>query len=695
MSEDKKDISAKSEAAPDADEDEKTRFQARPAAQSGPEEPPADGAAKPSLARNTEPDAEEKSGSPSADVPPLPMPTSRDASAISGGTTAMGIGTTINNNYRIEEVLKSGGMGSVYRGVEIGTGDPVAIKAILPELAEDEKAGQMFKREARTLRRLAHEAIVQYYNYVHDRDLDQYFLVMEYIEGVPLADHLAQHGPLPVPEVWTLLKRLSAGLNKAHSQTVVHRDLSPDNVMLPGGDVEQARLIDFGIAKSNVVTEGTMHGQFAGKFKYVAPEQLGHFGGEIGPAADIYGLALLTAAASLGEPLAMGTSIVDAVTSRQQIPDLSHVPEALRPILSIMLEPDPADRPASMDEVRRMIDNPHMIPEQYRRGMPVVPQATIPPSPHTAPPGLQMPGAAFAQTTMGHAKSVAPQPLPQHVVEEPEPSSGKRALAVLLGSFAVICAALGYAAWEFGMLDEAEPAFRPALEMSETREGIPPPQNNTRAGFLADFDAGACTYTTRVAIGQRAGMIEAFSATGGSFPGLPVAYEEQFGARPAVFARQVTDAQCAALDFARALQGRGREAPVLGMSADEIASGEAVTMRIGDVGAQSLWAALITPGGAVYNLTNRLSDPVGGRRSLSFGLNLAEGSSALPQLVVLVASDRPLAQTATATEGELVSTLLPEVLDEIAARGGAASVSLGYVLLQPKPVEGDGQERDL
>ena len=643
---------------------------------------------------------------PDATAPPqsiAPLDPPRTAATLEGqegtGTaTAVGIGTLINNNYEISEVLKSGGMGEVYRGVEIGTGDPVAIKAILPELAEDEKASLLFKREARTLRQLADEAIVRYYNYVHDRDLDRYFLVMEFIEGVPLSDHFRTHGALPVPAVFTLLKRLSKGLSKAHAQDVIHRDLSPDNVMLMGGDVSEARLIDFGIAKSNVVKEGTMHGQFAGKLKYVAPEQLGHYGGEITPTTDVYGLGLLCAAAAVGRPLDMGGSIVEAVKLRESIPDLSAVPEQLRPILSHMLEPDPRHRPASMEQLRRMLENPNMIPAKYRAGLPPPPamEATTPAAPglarplRSAPPGLQVPLAGGGTAAPVPSETTQSRTLPPLQAEEQERGGGGRALSLLALAFVVISGGVGFVAWQSGMLGGSAEVSEPDTPQPATEQtvGIPAPQTTTRAGFLADFSSGDCTYLTRVSAGQNAGMIEGYSPSGEDFPGLPVAYEERFGARPAILPRQVQSPQCAALDFARALQGRGREAPQLQMSADRIASGESIRARIGGMQSQAAWAALITPAGGVFNLTPRLSDPVGGQRNLSFGLNLSAGAEAVPQLVLIVTSDTPLTRAATAADGSSAADLLPLVLDEIAERNGAAAASLGYVMLEPpKPAD--------
>lgn len=633
-----------------------------------------------------------------------PLPTPRNAATNTETTpgvqtTAIGIGTLVNNNYEIREVLKSGGMGEVYRGVEIGTGDPVAIKAILPELAEDEKAGLLFKREARTLRQLADEAIVRYYNYVHDRDLDRYFLVMEFLEGVPLSDHMQAHGPLPVPQVFILLKRLSKGLDKAHAQDVIHRDLSPDNVMLAGGDVSEARLIDFGIAKSNVVKEGTMHGQFAGKFKYVAPEQLGHHGGVITPMTDVYGLALLAAAASMGKALDMGGSIVEAVKAREQIPDLSGVPEPLRPLLSHMLEPEPTHRPASMEVVRQMLEKPNLIPAKYRAGLPPPPpmdmtgRGTL--SPATPPPGLQMPmiGGTTTAAPLPSTTQTTSQPMP---LSGPEETGGGGALKLLFAAFVVVSAGVGIIAWQSGMLGSPQTADNagPLPGQSSQMEGIPAPQSGTRAGFLAGFDAGECTYLARVSAGQNAGMIEGYSTTGNAFPGLPVAYEEQFGARPAILPREITVQQCAALEFARAVQGRGREAPQMLFPADRITSGEAIRARISGTVGLAVWTALITPAGGVFNLTERVSEPVGGERSLSFGLNLNEGAEAVPQLVLLVTSDSPLTRAATAADGSSAAELLPLVLEEIAGRGGAASASLGYVLLEPLEPEPGTEPED-
>ncbi|MEM6897168.1 MAG: serine/threonine-protein kinase, partial [Pseudomonadota bacterium] len=261
-------------------------------------------------------------------------------------------GTVINNMYRVEERLDQGGMGRVFRGVEIGTGEAVAIKVILPEMAEDDKVTQMFRREARTLRQLHHDAIVRYFAYVPpDERMNLHALVMGFIQGTKLSDRLAEKGGLSNRQVVQLTMRLADGLEKAHQIGIVHRDLSPDNVMLPDGDLGKATLIDFGISRSSTVKDGTIGNEFAGKLKYVSPEQLGLYGGDAEGPSDVYSLGLLMIAMMTGKPVPMGNSIADAVQKRQGMPDLANVPLEFRELLGQMLQPDPAERMPSMQAV--------------------------------------------------------------------------------------------------------------------------------------------------------------------------------------------------------------------------------------------------------------------------------------------------------------------------------------------------------
>lgn len=275
-----------------------------------------------------------------------------DRTRIAVRGNAVGIGTELNQTYRIDSLLGVGGMGEVFKGHNIQTGDPVAIKIVLPEFAQDETILNLFRKEARILNHLNHEAIVRYYVFSIDPSVNRPYLAMEYVDGPSLADRV-KITPLKPADFMPLLRRLADGLHRAHVAGVIHRDMSPDNVILPEGDVHAAKIIDFGIARTANVGGGTLlGGGFAGKYNYVSPEQLGLFGGDITPKSDIYGLALVMAAAIRGQPLDMSGSQVDVIEKRRVVPDLKGIPPQFHAVLSAMLAPDPEARPADMAAVR-------------------------------------------------------------------------------------------------------------------------------------------------------------------------------------------------------------------------------------------------------------------------------------------------------------------------------------------------------
>ena len=273
-----------------------------------------------------------------------------DTSAGIQSLTPLQPGVLLNNTYRVERMLGRGGMGEVYRGTNVHTGDQVAIKVIRPELVDDTQMRDLFLREATALRKIRHPAIVSYEGASADAS-GRLYLVMDFVEGPSLAQIVA-HQPLTPMQVQALRRRLADGLQAAHEQNVVHRDLSPDNIILRGGDLSQATIIDFGIARRTDVGKTSVIGQsFAGKIEYAAPEQFGMFSGVADARSDIYTLGLVLVAASLGRPLDMGISAMAAIQARQKVPDLAQVPPVLRPGLARMLAPDPDDRPRSMRDV--------------------------------------------------------------------------------------------------------------------------------------------------------------------------------------------------------------------------------------------------------------------------------------------------------------------------------------------------------
>ena len=255
-------------------------------------------------------------------------------------------GTVLFDNYRIIRLLNKGGMGAVYLAEHLEIKTRHAIKVIKPELLSNEMVRPLTRREATVLSQISSDAVVAYHGFLKDTR-GSYYLIMQYVEGPSLKDLMTQK-QLSEEEYYVLRGRLLQGLAALHKHQVIHRDLSPDNVILEHGELSQAKLIDLGIAKLvSPDAESTIIGSgFAGKFRYASPEQLSMYKDvELGPASDLYSLGLVLAAALLGKPLDMGVQIHTAIAARMKLPDLSAIPEALRPELAALLEPDPRKRP--------------------------------------------------------------------------------------------------------------------------------------------------------------------------------------------------------------------------------------------------------------------------------------------------------------------------------------------------------------
>ncbi|MEL6640520.1 MAG: serine/threonine-protein kinase [Pseudomonadota bacterium] len=574
------------------------------------------------------------------------------------------LGTVINNNYAVTELLNIGGMGEVFRGENTFTGDPVAIKIVLRELAQDQNITSLFRREAKVLCGLSHPSVVRYFNFVRDEALDRYCLIMEYLEGRVLSDHVVDVAPLNVDEALRLMRRMAEGLAQVHEMGVIHRDLSPDNVILRGDEIDNAVLIDFGIAKSMQMSDETLHGQLAGKLKFISPEQLGHHDGVISPKTDIYGLALMIAYAIEGSPLPMGETVVEAVNARMAIPDLRHFDPRLRAILAYMLEPDPVDRPESMTEILDLVKHPARLPEKYR------------------PLGPKVEPGSDTQAAMDVVFQ-PPKLIPGQLASNPsesavdEPRSGGGFLRWLV-VLALIAGVGGIVAGQQGWIgDPAEPEDVVTEVEEPIDDGVV-----TRASFLANF-VETCGYATRVTSGPFAGTIAAFGQDETAFDELSLAYENAFDAAPAVQTYELTTAQCPITDFAKALRVRDGGAPQMILDSDVMQSDGTIVGRLSDRRGRPVWLALVTAAGGVYNLTDRLAEQPDGSATFTFGLTAGDGAEPQGQVLFALASDAPLIAAAAASEGASAQTLLPLIEAEIAGREGKAGLAIGYFTLEP------------
>lgn len=369
-----------------------------------PAEPAAEAPAEAAAPPEPEPVAEAAPPPPAPEPAPPPAPTpapvasetSVGSATIAPRTDAVGIkvGDVLNHIFRVDGFLARGGMGEVFVGCNVNVDEKVAIKVMLPALAGDEKIVAMFRKEARTLTKLNHPALVQYRVLAQEPVLHVLYIVTDFIEGVNLGNALGKIKPTP-DELAGLLRRLASGLGAAHELGAVHRDMSPDNIILENDDIHRATIIDFGIAKDLDASSATIVGDgFAGKLNYVAPEQLGDFGRDVGPWTDVYSLGLVILAVASGKNVDMSGSLVDAIDKRRKGPDLSPIPNNLKAIVGDMLKPDPKDRLRSMDEVLARLERLKLPPEELvdEPATPApVPLGTIPPAPE--PTYLELPQA--------------------------------------------------------------------------------------------------------------------------------------------------------------------------------------------------------------------------------------------------------------------------------------------------------------
>lgn len=280
-----------------------------------------------------------------------------ESTQIAGNAASFSVGRLINRTYKIEKPLGVGAMGQVFLATNVLTDDTVAIKVLRDDLSLMTKTVDRFLTEARTLSSLHHRSIVRYHHAAQDEESNRPFMIMEYIEGISLAEYFADRECLEENEVFDLAMRLAHGFHVAHKANVIHGDISPSNVMLRNGKLVDPVVIDFGAAQNLIGNETTIIGDVFGKLDYAAPEKLGLFQGEMGPKSDIYSLGIVLAEAARGRPKTSGTSIVEAVASRREIPDLSDVPMRLQQVLTLMLEPNPADRPDSMEALTSLIND--------------------------------------------------------------------------------------------------------------------------------------------------------------------------------------------------------------------------------------------------------------------------------------------------------------------------------------------------
>ncbi len=275
------------------------------------------------------------------------------------GRTGVNDGDTIAGRYRLEGRLGFGGMSTVHLAFDLRLERRVAAKLLAEHLADDPTFVSRFQREAQAAARLVHPNIVQIFDSGLDEQSGRHFIVMEYIEGQSCAEILRDDGWVQVDEAVAIIEQACEGLHYAHRHRVVHRDVTPCNLLRAReGEV---KLADFGIAKATEQSSITQVGSVLGTAAYLAPEQAR--GEEAGPRADLYALGVVAYQLISGRLPYEATSLTELALKqqREEPPLLDTLVAAVGPELAeaiaLALALDPNERYQTAREMGRAISD--------------------------------------------------------------------------------------------------------------------------------------------------------------------------------------------------------------------------------------------------------------------------------------------------------------------------------------------------
>jgi serine/threonine protein kinase len=277
------------------------------------------------------------------------------------------IGVALGDRYRITRLIGSGGMARVYEAVHRVIHRKVAVKVLLSHLASDNDLVRRFVNEGRAAGTIGHPNIVESLDMGTAPDGSPY-LVLEYLEGISLADELYRTGALAIDRAAYIALQIASALSAAHARGIVHRDMKPENVFLTqrDGRADHVKILDFGVSKFTAASVGvvgeTVRGALIGTPEYMAPEQIGGED-EIDGRTDVYAIGMLLYEMIAGRAAFAGrgatTQVLRAVLVEEPAP-LEQLRPAVQPELAAIvrraLAKRPEDRWASAEEFAAQIE---------------------------------------------------------------------------------------------------------------------------------------------------------------------------------------------------------------------------------------------------------------------------------------------------------------------------------------------------
>jgi len=342
------------------------------------------------------------------------------ASPGSGGRRVLRIG-----KYEVKSYIATGGMGAVYRAVDVDLGRTVALKILQPDLARKPKVVERFRREARSAARLNHENIVTVYEFA---EIDgTYLLALEFVEGKDLHEYVATQGRRPPEEACFIVTQAARALAHAHGQGIIHRDIKPSNFLLTRKDERQhLKLTDFGLARAvgedepalvpgraqggppDYVARLTTLGSTVGTVDYMSPEQA-RDSGSADCRSDIYSLGCTLYFMLAGDCPFPGGTPAERLLKHVELPPPDvrvvnpAVPDGLAAVLERMLAKNPADRYQTPQELLHDLENMEHLND--------LPAARHVPIPFAEAPVPAPPPTAFAERTPPTGEIVPPRKL--------------------------------------------------------------------------------------------------------------------------------------------------------------------------------------------------------------------------------------------------------------------------------------------
>jgi hypothetical protein len=367
--------------------------------------------------------------------------------------------------YRLVEKLGTGGMSVVWRGYDETLGRWVAVKVLSPRLADDQMFRDRLRQEALAAARLSHPNITGIFDFGEaplDDRLTVPYVVMELNDGESVGARISRQGPLAWRDAVTVVAEVAAALATAHARGVVHRDVTPANVMLTGAG---AKVVDFGISAIVGQRDAAPDGSLLGTPAYLAPERLG--GAQVSAATDVYALGLLLYRALTGRLPWPAENTAEALRAHlyadpEPLPGLPGLPEGVRELCLRCLAKSPAGRPGATEVARLLAAEVGL--------QPIIPPLTA---------REARASRAAAETAKADAAHLAAQ-LAEPVRRPPsEPSSPAPSEALFLGSATLpdgsmpaARAALGRALLAYLGLPGGVSGPRPSLRLLRLRAGL-------------------------------------------------------------------------------------------------------------------------------------------------------------------------------------------------------------------------------